>query len=345
MVLVRAVRKIRDPAVGPKTIFVTTGTWSGKTGIALKILIGYDGSDTADKALKDLARAGLPAKAEVIILVAIPPMIPQDYLAAEGYAIQWYSQAYTVAVRNSRTESHAKSQAKAAMQRLKKQFPGWKISLESSLENPSHAILDRSDAWKPDLIVLGSHGWNPIGKMLIGSVAEKVMKHARGSVRIGKAGRAGITGPPRILIGFDGSKESLLAVDCAADRQWPKGAKVRVVAVSEFQLRLEQIALAVNQVSPLKYTPDGPWSWMEARLAKAKDKLSQPGVLVETAIITGDPRHVLLGEAKKFRADVIFLGNRGLSGMKRFMLGSVSAAVASHSTCSIEIVRGINGRK
>jgi nucleotide-binding universal stress UspA family protein len=53
----------------------------------------------------------------------------------------------------------------------------------------------------------------------------------------------------------------------------------------------------------------------------------------------GDPKHVLLDEAEQWGADCLFVGARGLSRIERFLLGSVSAAVAARAQCSVEVVR------
>src|SRR5690606_14479037 len=315
-------------------------------GAQLKILIAYDGSDTAENALQGLAGAGLPAKAEAILLIAVPPLLPLESLAPQGYAVQWYAGAYAEAVDNLRKiESQARTKGVLASKRLQKLFTGWNISVETRIEVPAKAILDRAGAWKPDLILMGSHGWGPIKKLVIGSVAQKVLTHAQGDVRIGRTRKRGKAAAPRILIAFDGSKESQSAVAAAARREWPAGTEVKVLAVSDFQMRLDQISIAIEKVKTPKKVVTGPWPWMEQRLAKAAASLARPGVKVRTAILSGDPRHQLVSEAAKFRADTSFLGNRGLTGIKKFLLGSVSAHAASHAPCSVEIVRSVPKRK
>lgn len=312
----------------------------------MKILIAYDGSDTAENALQGLAGAGLPDKAEAIMFIAVPPLLPLESLAPQGYAVQWYAGAYAEAVDNLRKiESQARARGVLASKRLQKLFPGWKISVETRIEVPPRAILDRADAWKPDLIAMGSHGWGPVKKLVMGSVAQKVLSHAQGNVRIGRTRKRIKTGAPRILIGFDGSKESQNAVESASRRQWPPGTEIRVLAISDFQVRIDLITQALEKAKTPKNVATGPWPWMEQRLTKAAAMLAQPGIKVRTAILSGDPRHLLVSEAAKFRADTLFLGNRGLTGMKRFMLGSVSAYAASHAPCSVEIVRSLPKRK
>src|SRR5262249_54185349 len=63
------------------------------------------------------------------------------------------------------------------------------------------------------------------------------------------------------------------------------------------------------------------------------------GLEIVTKIISGSAREVILDEAEKWDADLIVLGSHGYSGWQRFLLGSVSHAVATHAHCSVEIVR------
>jgi nucleotide-binding universal stress UspA family protein len=63
------------------------------------------------------------------------------------------------------------------------------------------------------------------------------------------------------------------------------------------------------------------------------------GLEIITKIISGSAREVILDEAERWNADLIVLGSHGYSGWQRFLLGSVSHAVATHAHCSVEIVR------
>lgn len=64
-----------------------------------------------------------------------------------------------------------------------------------------------------------------------------------------------------------------------------------------------------------------------------------PILSITTAVIDGSPKSVILKEAETFGADLIVVGSHGYGAVKRFMLGSVSHAVALHAKCSVEIVR------
>jgi nucleotide-binding universal stress UspA family protein len=62
-------------------------------------------------------------------------------------------------------------------------------------------------------------------------------------------------------------------------------------------------------------------------------------VLDDQAIELGEPRAVILDAAKTWGSDLIVLGSHGRRGMDRFLMGSVSEAVAIHAHCSVEVVR------
>ena len=76
-----------------------------------------------------------------------------------------------------------------------------------------------------------------------------------------------------------------------------------------------------------------------ALVAKAAGTLRSAGVNVTTAIVQGDPKSIILDDAKTWGADLIVLGSHGRKGLERFLVGSVSEAVLRHAHCSVEIVR------
>jgi nucleotide-binding universal stress UspA family protein len=74
-------------------------------------------------------------------------------------------------------------------------------------------------------------------------------------------------------------------------------------------------------------------------LNQAADRLRSLGFEVATAVREGDPKREILDCAKEWGADLILVGSHGHNGVSRFLLGSVSDAVARHADCSVEIVR------
>lgn len=189
----------------------------------------------------------------------------------------------------------------------------------------------KADEWKPDLIVLGSHNRSALGRLFLGSVSQRVLTEARCSVRIARARLAKEPSPLQSLIGVDGSPGAALAVAEVRKRAWPPDSEVFLVVV-----------LDRSMSTAWDWMEEGfkdERAWMERILATSTEKLQASGLSVSEIVEEGDPKEVLVEEAERLRADCIFLGARGLRRLERFLLGSVSTAVATRAQCSVEIVR------
>jgi nucleotide-binding universal stress UspA family protein len=261
-----------------------------------------------------------------------------EALAPSGIMPPGYATAYAEAYANhAALVKTCLAQAQGAARKLRAFFPGWKIAAEAVTDTAAHALLDKAAAWNADLIVLASRGWSEFGKLVLGSVADRVLNHASCPVRIVRLRKGARGGSPKLLIAFDGSKHAEAAVAAVAGRAWPQGTRATVLAVSEVQLRMGDIALALSKALGSEGS-SSPWPWMDRRLAKAANTLTAAGLKVDTALIIGEPRRDILAQAKRLKADCVFLGSHGYTGLRRVMLGSVSAAVAAHAPCSTEVI-------
>lgn len=285
----------------------------------MRILIGYDGSESADAALDELRRAGLPVEAEALIIsVAEHWMFPLP--------IQETSQAgFIDSFEDFLKESRAS--ARHAANRVQSYFPSWELRAEASAGSPATLLLEKADEWHPDLIVVGSHGRSSLGRFALGSISQKVATEAQSSVRIGRGHVIESIRPIRVLIGVDGSPEAEAAVRQVAARAWPRETKARLITLTGgfYDVIGAEARDAVDRAHEM--------------LKKPLMELSEAGLDVSFTVDIGDPRHEIVQEAHRWGADSIFVGARGLSRMKRFLLGSVSAAVAARAHCSVEIVR------
>lgn len=145
----------------------------------------------------------------------------------------------------------------------------------------------------------------------------------------------------KILLAVDGSPCSALAADEVARLPWPAGSILKIVSV------VEPFAPPMSEpvVLPQSYFDE----LDEAVRANARDaiegalaKLSGRGgeaLKVETEILRGSAARAILDEAEGWGADLVVVGSHGYGRAKRFLLGSVSQAVASHAKCSVQIVR------
>lgn len=78
---------------------------------------------------------------------------------------------------------------------------------------------------------------------------------------------------------------------------------------------------------------------LQKAFSEASDALRSAGFHVTSSVDEGDARQVILDCAEEWGADLIVVCSHSQKGLKRFLLGSVSEAVARHAHCSVEIVR------
>jgi nucleotide-binding universal stress UspA family protein len=142
----------------------------------------------------------------------------------------------------------------------------------------------------------------------------------------------------RIVVGTDGSDTAKEAVKQAADLAKQVGASLDVVSafepVPESRLREERQQVPADVAHTV-----GPSEDVEATLADAAKQVGENGVDVNTYARQGDPADAILDVAEEQEADLIIVGNKGMTGAKRFLLGSVPNKVSHHAPCSVLIVR------
>jgi nucleotide-binding universal stress UspA family protein len=311
----------------------------------MKILIAYDGSACADAALDDLQRAGLPAQAEACVItvaeVWLPPPPPSIHKIVEASEEmhtpadlqRWYA-------KGSRAVGEAGGLAVRATERLRKNFPGWEVTQEAVCGSPAWEIIEKVDSWKPDLVVVGSHGRTALGRFFLGSVSQKVLTEARTSVRVAR-GRVEVDPTPaRIVVGLDGSPFSLAAARSVASRAWPLGSEVKVVVVEDSLMPSPVGRLIPPLAEWVEKGNQSERDWAIKMAESVAHELRAAELRAEPVVLEGEPKRVLVEEAERWGADSVFVGSMGFSNRyERFLLGSVSAAVAARAHCSVEVVR------
>jgi nucleotide-binding universal stress UspA family protein len=142
-----------------------------------------------------------------------------------------------------------------------------------------------------------------------------------------------------IVVGTDGSDTASTAVRCAIDLARDLGARLYIVSayepVSEQRLRNERVEVPKDLQWIINPRED-----VLAMLEQAQQEAHTAGVdQVETFARQGDAADAILDVAEEQRSDLIVVGNRGMTGAKRFLLGSVPNKVSHHAPCSVLIVR------
>lgn len=305
----------------------------------MKILLAHDGSPGADAALDDLGRAGLPPACEVRVLTVAHDLV-HGPLAAVGLlaAADAPTDEPPTETRAAQALASAQHVADAAAARLAERFPHWSVAAEACGGTPASAVIFAADVWEPDLLVLGSRGRARPARLALGSVARQIVTHARCSVRVGRATPDG-GGAARVLVGHDGTDGGRSALAAAASRAWPAGTQIRVVTVADPEGHT--VFSVVEPWMPTWPVPERKSDRSALRRAVEDDveDACRSGFEVSLSVESGTPASALVRVARTWRADSIFVGATGRAGVARFLLGSVSAAVADRARCSVEVVR------
>jgi nucleotide-binding universal stress UspA family protein len=311
----------------------------------MKILIGYDGSECADAALDDLTQAGLPAAGEFHIMsiaeVWLPPPPPSSYeIIEEARSATSPAELQRDFSKHCAAAKEMLALAERARDRLQALFPNWKVNADSSCGSAAWELVAKADEWQPDLIVVGSHGRTALGRFVLGSVSQRVLTEARTSVRIARGRVEEPNSPVRIIVGTDGSEASDEALRSLAARHWPPQSEIKVIMVDD-PLAPELLAKVIPPLGKmLEEDRQEERAWVEKISKQSLDILREAEIKVTCELREGDPKRELCKAAEEWNAGCIFVGSAGFSNrLERFVLGSISAAVAARAHCSVEVVR------
>lgn len=309
----------------------------------MKILIAFDGSKYAEAAIEDLRHAGLPSDSEAVVLTVTDAWeLPETINPVTSRAGKFvHPTAKTVETHLAEIKGQAETLAAAAIFRLGLLFPDWSVDAEARLGKPAWEIIEKSDEWQADLIVVGSQGRTALGRLLLGSVSQKVISEARTSVRISRERKNIENKTERILVAVDGSANAEDAARMVAGRQWSHDAEIRLIAVDDPFTHPAGGYVVWNLQEDKPEVSEKTFEWMAKIIDVPTGILQAAGLKVSHTVRWGDAAGMILHEANEWKADSIFIGARGLGRFQRFWLGSVSSTVAARAKCSVEVVRNL----
>ena len=309
----------------------------------MKILIAYDGSESADIAIDGLQRAGLPNEDVEALVVSVGEvwLPPPDDVAEDTAPSKGLKEARQ---RAAQVMEEAERLAQRGSKRVQQHFSNWQVRPEVRNGSPGFELLNCARESSAELIVVGSHGHTALGRFVLGSVSQKVLTEASVSVHVGRSNPGSGKSGERILIGVDGSPAALNAVRAVAKRNWTEGSEIRIVVADDVMrgnpiwLLIPPVRNFVNEVRAEERTQAEQFALAAAK--ELREGLGDKDLTVSSVVHTGDPKHVLVKHAEEFGADCIFTGATGFSSrLERVILGSVSAAIAARAHCSVEVVR------
>jgi uncharacterized protein len=209
-------------------------------------------------------------------------------------------------------------------------------------------ILIIAEAWKPNLIIMGSRGNRGLERLLLGSVSQGVLSHSPCPVILAKSEgyneiRDVQTGFKNILLAVDNSAHARAALHWLASFNWSTDTRFKLVTVIE--------SLSTRFVSEYSTARAANIAHEHEELfVAARHGVSNLGVelaqLLKTdnvsiAVGEGDPCEAILNAAAAAGTDLIVLGSHGRTGFSKLLLGSVSQAVSVKAPCAVAVIRGI----
>jgi nucleotide-binding universal stress UspA family protein len=141
-----------------------------------------------------------------------------------------------------------------------------------------------------------------------------------------------------IVVGTDGSQTAGEAVREAVELAKAVGARIDLVSAYE-PVAGQRLREEARQAPEDLQWMVNPREDVEATLRDAAERVEGAGVEVSTYAREGDPADAILDVAEERGADLIVVGNKGMTGAKRFLLGSVPNKVSHHAPCSVLIIR------
>ncbi|MBO0859699.1 MAG: universal stress protein [Chloracidobacterium sp.] len=309
----------------------------------MKILLAVDGSESGAAVVVEAARTPWPegSMARIVSVVETPFHVREWTAPLPPGSYEEWERIFEVRSTENTAQAMARFSeiAGARTEALAKTLKG----------DPKIAILDEADHWGADLIIVGTRGYNALERLWLGSVSRAVATHAKCSVQIARHRNASDAAENygqamRILLAVDGSEFSDAAVEEIASRPWPPGSQILVTSVIHlpFQAGPEVWSLPESYYFKLeKAGRERAASVVNCAIARLRESDAERETTLKLTgeTVVGRAAETIIGTAKKWDADLVALGSHSYRGFKRFLLGSVSYAVATHAPCSVEIVR------
>ena len=285
----------------------------------MKILLAVDASEASETAARQVAARLWPAGTTVEVLSVAEPSFVR-HLPELDAGVKQRAEELAGAVAEG-FRSHGLEAAPLVLS-----------------GDPKAVIVEHAAQMGADLVVVGPHGTSGLTRFLLGSVAKVVVRHSPCSVEVARAQREAAPHPWRVLLATDGSECSVKAARSVALRPWPSGTEVRILSVVELAVPMLQPSYPSAAMETLR--ADGMKRAQDA-IRAAEQIVTDAGLPAseEVSVLLDSPKAIILDVAAQWGADLIVLGSHGRLGINRFLLGSVSEAVALHATCSVEVVR------
>lgn len=307
------------------------------------VLVPLDGSALAAQVLP---YAGLVAKstgATVVLLRVVNPY-PGE-LVREGISIYRENDEQGAAVPSAAdwedVLSRINSDAQAYLDEMAGTLRSDGVTVETVVKDgdPADCILEEADKDAGTLIAMSTHGRSGVGRWVLGSVTDKIVRGGRHPMLVTRAHEGGAHPVNRVVLSLDGSELSEQAQPHAVEMAKALGVGVTVLrAVS-----LNPYGDAFTEYAPINTTRDLAGDLeadAQTYVAAKVEEIQSAGLSdVGGSVVTGYPASVILDEVGDAGEKLVTMATHGRAGMARLLLGSVTDRVVRHSAGPVFVVR------
>ena len=300
----------------------------------MKVLLVIDGSKYSKMVTNALSALKLPQQTDVRLMTVVTEQdflseIPSDIIKDVGKD------------RKSIRELLVRGAYELLQKAANTLGTEFHVEMIVRLGDPSEQILDVVNDTETSLIIMGAKGLRDSKLYPLGSVTNKVIRHAEASVLVVKRE---IKVVERVLLAIDGSKYSDILAHFLLSLPLPKETELAVLTSVKpvFATRMTIPILEIPLIKDEKLLD----RLQEQRDMKAKTVIEKIKIQFQTmdyevtpVIMAGDASEDILLYADEFTPSFIAVGAKGLTGIDAFLLGSVAERIVTNAQCSVLIGR------
>ena len=293
-----------------------------------RILLATDGSPEAERALGMAATLSEKLGAELHVVSVEPMPDPLSWPEARIMSPELRGDI------RARAEEAARKLLEDQVEKIEER--DLEVSgVHAVAGRPDTEIVRVAEEIGAGLVVLGSTGMGPVRRAVMGSVSLSVVHHSHGSVLVVRGEDDGLPGP--ILLAVDGSEQARVAAEAAAELSASTGSGLHVVFVMpaadhlyghHYSRELQESIREQAEDDGRKFL-DEQVGWLEEHGGRVED----------THMAVGRPDAEIVKLAEELGARLTVVGSRGLGGVRRALVGSVSDSVVRHAHGPVLVVR------
>jgi nucleotide-binding universal stress UspA family protein len=298
----------------------------GPTSAPARILCALDLSEASDEAVRQADRQARLFAAQLTVLHVLPTGYPGAPMSPPGVQEQM--------LERDRLARQVGDAIIERVGRLTGRTPrDFAVSVEEG--DPGAEIVRKAQDVQADLVVVSALGATGLPRVIIGRVAERVVRHAHASVLVARPSPAS----GRILVATDFSALGSAAVTFAAEQARRRTARL----VLMHSLDLVRPGLGMGEPAPV------PPAYVEPALGEAQRRsaherlarvLEQLREVAGEVLVSDEPAPSgIPREAERLGLELVVVGTHGRTGLRRLLLGSVAEAVVRRAPCSVLVVR------